>query len=111
MTDEKKPPQEVVDVAAQIVIDLDSSGKIQVRTTCFGLPDCYLEPISDAHLVRLDLPFLISELRAQLRLGRRLTVGESDSVKAGCLELAKNSLLVAETNLRVLQLARISGHP
>ena len=81
MTDEKKPPQEVA-ASAQIVIDINQDGLICMTAACWGKPDSTYARFSDQRILALEIPFVLAELRMQLKLGRYLTKEESDVVKA-----------------------------
>lgn len=114
MTDEKKPPCEVALVkksGAQIVLDIDSDDQVWMSVTCWNAPDSAYPRMSDDRLLIRTLPIVLAELRLQLKLGRRITAAERDAIKNDLVNKAKDALLIAQTNLAVLQLARISGHP
>lgn len=80
MTDEKKPPETVAmaqQTGAQIVLDIDVAGMVHMQASCWSTPDSSYVAVSDERLLGLVLPKVLAELRAQLRLGRRLTMAES----------------------------------
>lgn len=85
MTDEKKPPETVASgqqTGAQIVLDIDAAGVVHMQASCWGTPDSSYMAMSDERLLGLVLPTVLYELRAQVRLGRRLTMAESDDMAA-----------------------------
>ena len=81
MTDEKKPPQGVA-TGAQIVLDINQDGLVHMTTTCWGKPSSTFARFTDRHLLGLEIPFALSELRLQIKLGRCLTIEESAVMKA-----------------------------
>ena len=81
MTDEKKPPQGVA-AGAQIVMDIDQDGLVHMTTTCWGKPSGTWAGVTDKRLLGLEIPFALSELRLQIKLGRNLTMEESAAIKA-----------------------------
>lgn len=108
MTDEKKPPQEVA-ATAQIVLDINQCGLVRMTATCWGKPDSSYVPMPADRLLTRTLPFVLAELREQLKLGRHVTTDESAAIKAHLICQAKDALLVGQTNLAVLQSAQFSG--
>lgn len=85
MTDEKKPPQ-TVGSRAQIVLDINQDGSVRMASSCWGRPNSTFMPCSDERLLTAQIPFVLAELRMQIKLGRNLTIDESDVVWASAVQ-------------------------
>jgi hypothetical protein len=93
MTDEKKPPQEVA-ASAQIVVDINQDGSVHMTATCWGEPDSTYAAVSDQRLLAVQIPFVLAELRLQLKLGRRLKVEESTAVMGEVCQLSGSAKIL-----------------
>ena len=80
--DTRSQRPQTLDGAAHIVISLDKAGNATASAYFFGGFDSSLRQAPDKALLERDLPFLLAELRLQLKLDRRLTIDESAALLA-----------------------------